>query len=285
MKAYPFLGTAAAGLLGYAWVENRCTLETAHYHLAHPNYHGRPLRLLLISDLHCKRDRGLHTRLFRKARELSPDYILIAGDAISRSCTDLRPVSAILRALSLNAPTYFCPGNHELDLPEAQWAEFCGVLEKNNITLLDNAVHEPEPGLRIAGASLKRSLYRDENNRFFHLEKYTCEELRTAIGAHEGFTLLLAHNPLCMDAYAQWGADLVFSGHIHGGAVRLPQIGGLLSPERMFFPRYDKGIFRRDATVMLVCGGIGKLRLFNPPQICLLTLTGQNSRQIRSKTS
>lgn len=272
MKKSRWLAAGAAGALGYTWLENRCMLETAEYHLVHPNYHGRPLDLLLVSDLHCKRDRGLSAWLYQKARHLRPDYILIAGDAITRSCIDFRPVSAVFRALSANAPTFFTPGNHELDLPPAQWKALRAVIQENAVTLLDNASCVPEHGLKITGASLKRSIYRDENNSFFNLESYTAEELQEAVGAHDEFTLLLAHNPLCMDAYVKWGADLVFSGHVHGGALRLPLVGGVLSPERIFFPQYDKGLYHDGCTAMLVSGGIGKLRLFNPPQICLLHL-------------
>lgn len=264
---------ASVGLFGYAWLENRCMLETARYHLVHPRYRGRPLRLMLISDLHCVRERNFSRVLYQKARQLSPDYILIAGDLISRSVSDFTPIQSVLRALSPVAPTYCCPGNHELDLAPEMRERLYKTIVQSGVTLLDNASCTPECGLRIVGARLKRSIYRDENNSFFNLEDYTAEELYSAVGAHEDFTLLLAHNPLCMDAYAAWGAELVFSGHVHGGALRLPVVGGVLSPERVFFPKYDKGFYKDGSTVMLVSGGIGKLRLFNPPQLCLLTLT------------
>lgn len=81
-------------------------------------------------------------------------------------------------------------------------------------------------------------------------------------------TLLLAHNPLWGKVYADWGADYTFSGHIHGGAVRFLGIG-ILSPERRFFPKYSKGIYEIDSMKLCVSAGIGKKRLFNPPEIVI----------------
>lgn len=68
------------------------------------------------------------------------------------------------------------------------------------------------------------------------------------------------------------GADLVLCGHVHGGLIRLPLAGGLLSPERKFFPKYDKGLYEKAGTKMYVSGGIGKPRFWNPPEINLLYL-------------
>ncbi len=97
--------------------------------------------------------------------------------------------------------------------------------------------------------------------------------MEQALGKRSGTTILLAHNPLFADSYAQWGADLVLCGHLHGGVVRLPFVGGVLSPERRFFPRYDKGYYQIGETQMIVSGGIGKPRLWNPPEVGVIELT------------
>ena len=88
---------------------------------------------------------------------------------------------------------------------------------------------------------------------------YTAADLENDLGRRRGCTVLLAHNPLLLDSYTGWGADLVLCGHVHGGLVRLPFLGGVLSPERRFFPKYDKGLYEKDGTKMYVSGGIGKL--------------------------
>ena len=90
---------------------------------------------------------------------------------------------------------------------------------------------------------------------------------------------LLSHTPLAFRAYADWGADVTFSGHCHGGVIRLPFIGGILSPERKFFPRYTKGIYELNAeqglAKLAVTAGLGKFRLNNPSEIMICTLERQ----------
>jgi uncharacterized protein len=65
----------------------------------------------------------------------------------------------------------------------------------------------------------------------------------------------------------------------HGGVIRLPFIGGILSPERKFFPRYTKGIYELNAeqglAKLAVTAGLGKFRLNNPSEIMICTLERQ----------
>lgn len=91
-----------------------------------------------------------------------------------------------------------------------------------------------------------------------------------------GYNILLAHNPNYFPVYARWGADLTFSGHIHGGMIRLPFVGGLLSPETLLFPKYDGGSYQIEDKTMILSRGLGRgsmgLRLFNSPEIVTVTL-------------
>ena len=91
------------------------------------------------------------------------------------------------------------------------------------------------------------------------------------------FNILLAHNPLFIEEYSEWGADLVLAGHMHGGIIRIPIIGiGIASPEGNYFPKYDAGEFKVGNTTMIVNRGIGAssggLRVFNKPEISVITL-------------
>ena len=90
------------------------------------------------------------------------------------------------------------------------------------------------------------------------------------------YNILLAHNPLYFKVYSEWGADLILSGHIHGGIVRIPFIGGLLSPERKLFPKYYSGKYKINDSKLIVNRGLGntkiKLRMFNKPEISVITL-------------
>lgn len=90
------------------------------------------------------------------------------------------------------------------------------------------------------------------------------------------YNILLAHNPLYFDIYAKHNVDLTLSGHVHGGMIRLPFIGGVLSPERKFFPKYNSGIYSINNKKLIVSRGMGHskpgIRIFNMPEIVSITL-------------
>ena len=88
---------------------------------------------------------------------------------------------------------------------------------------------------------------------------------------------LIAHHPDFFPVYCEWGADRVVSGHLHGGIVRLPFVGGLLTPQTFSGPKYDFGTYYRDNKSITVTAGLGvhtiPLRLFNRPDITVINLT------------
>ncbi|WP_299802301.1 metallophosphoesterase [uncultured Ruminococcus sp.] len=232
--------------------------------------------LLQITDLHHREMGKNNCRIVRKAAELHPDHIVLTGDLISRDMRDFHGIASFLTALSKISPVWICVGNHELDLPPAVWEQLRQTIAQSGCRLLQNQTISLEmPGsvpLYLAGADLAYGVYRDENRKFRNLQPYTAADLENDLGRRRGCTVLLAHNPLLLDSYTGWGADLVLCGHVHGGLVRLPFLGGVLSPERRFFPKYDKGLYEKDGTKMYVSGGIGKPRLCNPPEISVIHL-------------
>ena len=71
------------------------------------------------------------------------------------------------------------------------------------------------------------------------------------------YNILLAHTPFFFEDYEKYGVDLVLSGHVHVGIIRLPKVGGLLSPNREFFPKYDFGKYIKNNPTMLLSKGLG----------------------------
>ena len=88
--------------------------------------------------------------------------------------------------------------------------------------------------------------------------------------------ILIAHNPDYFEEYAKWGADLVLSGHVHGGIMRLPFLGGVIAPSYKLFPKYDGGVFHIGKSTMLLGRGMGShtipFRFFNPGELYEVTL-------------
>jgi predicted MPP superfamily phosphohydrolase len=99
--------------------------------------------------------------------------------------------------------------------------------------------------------------------------------------SREDYQLLIAHNPLYIKNYAEWGADLVLSGHLHGGMMRLPGIGGVLSPQAKFFPKYDAGQYHYQKSQLIVSRGLGSHsimpRIFNIPELVYVKFVRNNN--------
>ena len=236
-------------------------------------------KILLLADLHCKKFGKDYSYLLDSVKAASPDIIIVADDLYSREEKKLSSKVRLMKALNEIAPTYYAAGNHEPDDPELQEAMFC-KLKSIGIHTMKNemaVIFSGGESLKIYGLQLPLKYYINKDGSYRELPVPNGDTIAKYLGTPDKTccNLLIAHNPLFFPAYEQWGADLVFSGHVHGGIIRLPVIGGLLSPERRFLPKYTKGIYKLGSAVMAVTSGLGKLRINNPSQMMLLTLTSK----------
>lgn len=255
----------------YVCAENRM-LIVRRYKINTDNKSGQePIKIVQISDIHKRKYSNDWDRIVMRVQELSPDMIFITGDLVSRTETSLISAEVLLEKLCGICPVYCSKGNHELDLSADMMEKYRKMMKNAGAVFLENdsTVFEKDGRkINIYGTDLKKSVYKNENGGYAALDRITSDELTQSLGdATKGFNILLAHNPFFFEEYAKWGADLTFSGHVHGGAVYVPFIGGILSPERKFFPKYTKGLYKNNGKYMLVSTGIGKLRVFNPPEI------------------
>lgn len=240
-------------------------------------------RVVQLSDLHKRVYPHGEQRLLQAVEQCNPDIIVITGDLVSRHVTDFTERKALLTALRQMAPVYLSLGNHEWDMQPQQMADYRDMIAEAGCLLLQNetiALQRNGAVCNLAGASLRIGIYHNETFQYRDLEHYTAADLTKDIGTRKGCTILLAHSPFPAESYFAWGADLTLSGHVHGGIVRLPILGGLLSPERRFFPRYSKGLYEKDGRYLYVNCGIGKLRIGNPSEVAVITLRSGSERQV-----
>lgn len=223
-------------------------------------------RIVVLSDLHGRRFGRDNSRLLEAVRKARPDIIALVGDLVDEwSGTEyLRP---LLRGLTAMAPTYFVSGNHEWAAGKMQ--ETAALLADCGVTYLSNTFVTLE---RNGGAIAMAGI--DDPNGFADQKtpQEVARDVRDAIG--NGFWLLLAHRNTHFETdYAALGADLTLSGHGHGGLWRLPFTDGLLGNGGALLPSYTNGFYTcRGADVFVSRGLGGMVRLFNRPEVAVLTL-------------
>lgn len=235
-----------------------------------------------LSDLHNADFGKNNLKLIEQIKELAPDVILVTGDMIvGKPGKDVSFAAATMNQLVSIAPVYMSLGNHELrasiytDTYGNMWQEFYDLLDEQITVLRDERILLECKGQQVAlyGLDLTPEFYK----RFKHTPM-TKDYLTGLFGECEDglYHIFMAHNPDYFKQYADWGADLTFSGHVHGGMVQIPFLGGVLSPMVHFFPRYDKGLFEHSGKYMILSGGLGnhtfKFRINNLPEVVSVTL-------------
>jgi len=310
-------GFLAVFMIIYSIIEQRF-LQVTRYKISSNNlpkkYDGTSF--IVLADLHNCSYGINNIRLIRKIERLSPDFILVAGDMIVKDKRSYPSVAfSLLEKLSSKYPVYYGYGNHEQALElscDSSWLEYKAELEKRGIIFLKN---DSIPLSAKFKANNKSNIYNKDNHRS-HDKKQLNYEVKQGdiriIGLtidssyfsrftdmvmdkdylknllpkdiDRDYKILLAHTPDYFDNYMEWGADLVVSGHLHGGLVRLPWIGGVISPQVKLFPKYDAGLFSQDGKNMIVSRGLGShsimLRIFNRPEIVSIKLIRENNRNI-----
>ena len=227
-------------------------------------------KIAQVSDLHNTEFGAGNEKLFALLREAEPDIIVITGDLIDSRHTDVDAAVRFVEGASEIAPVYFVTGNHESRLDFEDIAP--RLSEAGAVLLRSEAVYLERGGEHIMLAGIDDPAFVRTGGEAAERAEAELEPLPEP----EGFTILLAHRPDLVETYADWGADLVFSGHAHGGQVRLPLIGALYAPGQGFFPDYTAGLYQVGGTQMIVSRGLGNslipLRFNNRPELVIATL-------------
>lgn len=275
------LGAAiVAGAAVYQLAEHGIPVKR-EYDVAVPNgLEG--LRILLLSDLHCNPLICNNKKVLRRFKAEQPDVILLAGDMISKygKKENLR-VPAFLKKLTEIAPVVYGMGNHEevlrTNCPET-FNAYRRQVEEMGIHIPDNETVTlilQGKNIDFAGLTLKHEYYYKRKRRMLPGE--ATEEL---VIEHPERTVLLAHFPDHFPAYAKL-APLVVSGHNHGGIIRLPVVGGFISPQ-LYLPPYTRGCYTEGDSTMVVSAGIGShslpARLFNRVEYCVINTKTRKER-------
>lgn len=232
-------------------------------------------RIVLLTDLHGCEHGERNKKIIRMIDEANPDYICIAGDMTVKNGLYTEEMVTLLEALCQSYNIYYAPGNHEIRMPE--YSEYKQKLREIGVQYLENESLPIGGNVVLYGLDLPEYWY----HKIWQKREFSKEHLRELLGPcrEDCFSLLLAHNPEYAKQYAEWGADLTVSGHVHGGILRLPRWGGVIAPSLELFPKYDAGQYKEEGKAIIVSRGLGlhhiKLRFFNRPEVSVINLTCQ----------
>lgn len=238
---------------------------------------SEPFRIVLVSDLHEHQFGRDNEKLAVKIREQSPDLIIIDGDMINGDSENADTAVELVRALKETAPVYYSFGNHEYSYMEAGHEDLTEELEAAGAVVLNyQSIDIDVKGnpVRLGGLyeyGFETGMQSEEENEraIPYLEEYADTDR---------YLIMCAHRPESFypwDMADQWGIDLVLSGHLHGGQVIIPGVGGLYNSLDGFFPKFDYGQYKLGDSDMVITRGLGSNpkmlpRFNNPPEIAVV---------------
>jgi predicted MPP superfamily phosphohydrolase len=256
--------------------DRRTVFQITEYAVPHRPSGGLEFAIAQVSDLHVRaRER---TDVLDALSIIKPDLIAVTGDLVSSGCKVVAPAERLLRGFADLAPTFYVFGNHEFAVPgiaglERRAAAFGVEILRNRGVLL----WVKEIPLWIAGV---------DDPRWMHdsLEAFRRNLARAVRPPPEAVCcVLLSHRPEHLEEYAKLPADVVLSGHAHGGQFRLPRIGGVFAPGQGFFPRLTAGVHRHGGLNLVISRGLGdgtlSLRLRNPRELVVVRLRPAGLRE------
>lgn len=268
-----------AFLLLFGYINNNLLTTTVH----NVKIPGLPstfkgFRIVQLSDVHSKSFGKNQKRLLKTIHNQSPDIIVITGDLIDRRRYEEDRALFLLESLVEKYPVYYVPGNHEFWSGHYQSLKV--KIEALGVTVLGNKkdkVTRDGEHINLIGLDDPAAYYaensKESDRGYEELEKQLSSVMQSI--NDEEVSILLSHRPDAFSIYQRNHVDLTFSGHAHGGQVRLPFIGGLVGPNQGLFPEYDGGLYEEEGA-MIVSRGLGNslfpMRVFNLPEVVVAQL-------------
>lgn len=241
------------------------------------NFNG--YKIVQISDYHNAHLLKGHKRLLVLIENAHPDIIVITGDFFDSRRTDLDASLNLAKELIDIAPCYYIPGNHE-SRKVKEYKELLSAFDELDITVLHNRSILLENNNEIISlVGITDPAFHVNENDPKGIKTQITENLKVAIPNNNHFKILLSHRPEHIDIYAEHNANLVLSGHAHGGQIRFPFKNGIIAPGQGFFPKYTSGLYSSGKTDMIVSRGIGNskfpFRISNRPEIVVISLESE----------
>jgi predicted MPP superfamily phosphohydrolase len=234
---------------------------------------GKRIRLVQIADLHIERITRRERDLIEQVNALDADYALYTGDYLNFSYIGepeaIAEARQVLGAIKACHGAYAVRGTHQVDPNALLPTLFEGLpirwLRSEHVTVRHDGC-----AITFAGASCSRMREIDV--------PAVGRALRDV--PQDTFTVLLYHTPDLVPQAIAAGADLYLAGHTHGGQIRLPLYGAVMTATEAG-KRYEMGRYDVDGLTLYVSRGLGmegkgapRARFLCPPEIVCIDVTG-----------
>lgn len=254
-------------------LDSYINIDVSHYEIKSDklNQKYNNYKIILLTDLH---NRDITEKLVKIVNEENPNIIVMSGDMINEKVDGFDNFFNLCEELK-DKTIYYVFGNHEENMSDEKQNEFIEkIKEKTNVILLNNDKVQLDDSFTIYGFSHQVKYYLASTK-----EKIDLNYIEERIGKIDinKFNLLISHDPLLYNLYSEYGFDMVLSGHLHGGIINIPFVGGLLSPDFTFFPKYYKGVNKIGNTNLVISRGLGygymiPIRVFNRGEVVIINL-------------
>lgn len=224
-------------------------------------------KIVQISDFHNEWGKGYIDRLTEKVKDCEPDYIFVTGDSVDQIFPDVDRSLELMKKLPEICPVYLVMGNHEYNLSQEEREQFVAGCESYGV----NVLYNEHTTLTRNGDTISLLGFDNMENDSKAFSQVT-----------EDFVILLNHYPEDCNYFSkiavQYGThiDIDFTGHAHGGLIRLPLVNGLYAPGQGLFPKYTDGTYSVNDTTLVVSRGVGNSgwtqRFSDPFELVLFTI-------------
>lgn len=259
------------------------SFQLTSYEINSPKLTGVKKRnIVLLSDLHNYSYGKNNEKLLNAIRSEKPDLILVAGDMlVGKAGVSPAVAMEFMKELPKIAPTYCANGNHEQRMKESPelygevFSIYKNEITKSGVMLLENekaSLTWENCEVEIHGLEIPSLGYKKFQK--VSLPEGFVEECLGEKADMNKYQILIAHNPIFTSAYLKWGADLIVSGHLHGGVARIPGWRGVITPQGGLFPKYSGEMTKEGDASVVVSKGVGihtiPIRFLNPSEVIVL---------------
>lgn len=244
--------TLIISVLLFLGITNCQNLDQSKHSLSYSSYQipsdkiDTPIRILQLTDLHNSEFGEDNQELIDRIASQSPDLILLTGDLLNSGEPVTEIATNLISSLCEIAPVYLSLGNHEIEYQDNFGTDITQLYQDAGAIVLEHQYRD----ITVKGQSLRiGGIYGYcLPDKYLETEEADLSECMFLWDFEntDRYKILLSHLPIAWlknDALEEWNVDCVFSGHLHGGQVILPGIGGVYAPDMGWFPGRLKGVF------------------------------------------